>query len=235
MKLAAYLRVSTDAQVEKGLGPDIQRAAIRSWAKAGGHKISTWRVDAGVSGSNALDDRISLPEAIGDLRDRRVQGIVVYRLDRLARDLIVQETLLAEIRRLGGVTFSTFPSEEAFMIDDPEDPSRKLIRQVLGSVAEYERAMTTLRLRSGRRRKAENGGYAHGGPPFGKRAESRVLVDDPGEQGVLARIDQLCGSGASIRKIAATLNAEGLPAKRGGTWHPQTVARVLARRTPAES
>ena len=60
----------------------------------------------------------------------------VYRLDRLARDLIVQETVLAEVKRLGGEVFSTSAAEAGYLSDDPDDPSRKLIRQVLGAVAE---------------------------------------------------------------------------------------------------
>ncbi len=82
---------------------------------------------------------------------------MVYRLDRLARDLILQETLLAEITAAGGQVFSTMPGEQAVIEDDPEDPSRRLIRQVLGAVAEYERSLIRLRLRNGRRRKAERG------------------------------------------------------------------------------
>jgi DNA invertase Pin-like site-specific DNA recombinase len=68
-------------------------------------------------------------------------GVVVYRLDRLARDLIVQETLLAEVWRMGREVFSTSAAEQGYLADDPHAPSRKLIRQVLGAVNEYERSM----------------------------------------------------------------------------------------------
>mgnify|MGYP003618139586 CR=1 FL=1 len=113
------------------------------------------------------------------------------------------------------------------MSDDPDDPSRKLIRQVLGAVAEYERSIIALRLRSGRKRKAKDGGYAYGAPPFGFRVEDGELVADQGEQETLGRARELQGGGASIREIAATLTSEGRRTKRGGTrWHPTTVARV---------
>jgi DNA invertase Pin-like site-specific DNA recombinase len=62
---------------------------------------------------------------------------VVYRLDRLARDLVLQEQLLAEVWRSGEL-FST-AGGEANLHGDPEDPSRRLLRQVLGAVSEYER------------------------------------------------------------------------------------------------
>jgi hypothetical protein len=57
---------------------------------------------------------------------------------------------------MGRERFSTSPSESAFLRDDPTDPSRALIRQVLGAVSEYERKMITVRLRAGRARKASS-------------------------------------------------------------------------------
>ncbi len=179
----------------------------------------------------ALDDRPGLGAALGMIRDRQAQGIVVPRLDRLARDLIVQETVLAEIRRLGGEVFSTSPAEASYLTDDPDDPSRKMIRQVLGAVAEYERSMVVLRLQNGRRRKAQNGGYASGAPAFGYEARDRELVESEGEQATLARIAELRDSGASLRTICSTLESEGHRTKRGGTeWLPMTIKRVLDRR-----
>jgi DNA invertase Pin-like site-specific DNA recombinase len=117
--------------------------------------------------------------------------LIVYRLDRLARDLVLQEQLLADIRRMGADVFSTSSAEGSYLTDDPDDPSRKLIRQVLGAVNEYERAIIALRLRSGRRKKYDNGGYAFGSPPYGWRAVRRDLVEDPEEQAALARMREL--------------------------------------------
>src|SRR5947209_5180061 len=143
MRIVGYLRVSTDRQAEEGLGLDVQRDAIRTWAKANGHRVAKWCSDEGVSGSNGLDGRDGLAEALGALRDGRADALAVYRLDRLARDLVLQEQLLAEVWRMGSRVWSTSPSEDAYL--DPngaaDDPSRTLIRQILGAVAQYERAM----------------------------------------------------------------------------------------------
>lgn len=228
-RLAAYLRVSTDRQAEEGLGLEIQEHAIRGWAKAHNHRIVLWARDEGVSGSNGLDGRLGLGEALEALRDRTVGGIVVYRLDRLARDLIIQETLLAEVRRLGGDILSTSAAEDVYLADDPDDPSRRLIRQVLGAVAEYERSMIAMRLRSGRHRKAEKGGFAYGSPAYGYRADNRELVADDDEQAALARIGALHEAGKSLREIIAVLDAEGHRPKRGGRWHPESLARIVRR------
>ncbi len=65
--------------------------------------------------------------------------------------------------------------------------------------------MIALRLRSGRRRKAEKGGYAYGSPPFGWRVERGELVADDAEAEALARIAELRSDGASLREIALAL------------------------------
>ena len=229
-RVVGYLRVSTDAQAEHGYGLDVQEEAIRAWAKRDGFVVAGMHTDAGVSGSNGLDTRVALPEALAEIREKRASGLVVYRLDRLARDLVLQETLLAEVRRMGAEVYSTAGGEAAYLVDDPDDPSRRLIRQILGAVSEYERSMIGLRLRSGRRRKSAVGGYAYGSPPYGWESVDGVLVEVEHEQAVLARMRALQKSGRSIRQIAEELNADAVPAKREGSrWHPTTVSRALVR------
>jgi DNA invertase Pin-like site-specific DNA recombinase len=169
------------------------------------------------------------------VRDRQVSGVVVYRLDRLARDLVLQESLLADIRRMGGELFTTSAAEASYLTDDPDDPSRKLIRQVLGAVNEYERSMIRLRMRSGRAHKRATGAYAgDGSPPYGYRAEGGDLVPVPEEQAVIARIREMRAAGASLRQIGTTLTAEGLqprPSKlrRTNAWAPESVRRIVHR------
>ncbi len=232
MKIAAYVRVSTERQADEGLGLDVQEHAIRAWAKANGHRVVAVVRDEGVSGTKELDDRPGLADAFDLVKSGAVQGVCVYRLDRLARDLVLQEQLLAEVRRLGGEVFSTSAAEAGFLKDDPDDPSRKLIRQILGAVSEYERSMIALRLRSGRYRKAQQGRYAFGAPPYGYKAERGELVADESAQAVLVRVGELHRSGASLRDIAATLTTEGHRPPRGDRWHPNTVSRLVARSTP---
>jgi DNA invertase Pin-like site-specific DNA recombinase len=229
MNVIGYVRVSTDAQVEHGHGLAVQEQALRAWAKAQGHKLVEIFREEGVSGTKDLLDRPALADALEALRRRQAQGVVVYRLDRLARDLVLQEQLLAEVKRLGARVFTTMAGEAAYLEDDPDDPSRRLIRQILGAVSEYERSVIVMRLRSGRRRKHQLGGYAYGAPPLGLRAEGKALVTDVEEQRTLARIAELRKAGKSLREVGAVLEAEGHRPKRGGKWHPETLRQAAAR------
>jgi DNA invertase Pin-like site-specific DNA recombinase len=226
MRLAAYLRVSTETQTE-GLGLDVQETTIRAWATEHGHTIAATYTDAGISGSNGLDTRAALGDALAALKHGEAEGLVIYRLDRLARDLILQEQLLADIRRGGWTAFSTSDAEGQYLTDDPADPSRKMIRQVLGAVAEYERSMIALRLRAGRAKKASNGGFAGGAPPYGFRSSDGELVPVPDEQATLTRIRQLRGADKSYEQIAQALNADGIKSRRGGAWHRAVIARIV--------
>jgi DNA invertase Pin-like site-specific DNA recombinase len=230
VKLIPYPRVSTDRQADDGTGLELQLDTIRQWAKANGHTLTKPLREEGVSGTKELEHRPALVEAMEMLKAGKADGIVVYRLDRLARDLILQEQLLREIRRMGADVYTTSTAEAGYLADDPNDPARRLIRQVLGAVGEYERSMIALRLRSARERKALNGGYAgFGSPAFGYRSEAGELVRADDEQRAIKRITALRAAGASLPAIAEALAAEGITSKRGGRWHPTTIARVLQR------
>ncbi len=231
--VVAYLRVSTERQADEGLGLEVQEWAIRKWAQESGHRIAGVFADEGVSGAKDLEDRPGLIDALAALREGPAGGLVVYRLDRLARDLIVQEQLLAEVGRLGARVHSTSAGEAGYLADDPDDPSRRMIRQVLGAVAEYERSMIVLRLRSGRRRKADHGGYAFGAPPFGQRAEAKALVADGEEAAAVDRMVELRAAGVGLREISRRLLMEGHKPRRADVWHPTVISRILERRRQA--
>ncbi len=189
--------------------------------------------DEGVSGSNGLETRQALPDALALIRSRKANALAVYRLNRLARDLVLQETILAEVRKIGGDVLSTDGVEQAYLKDDPEEPSRRLIRQILGAVSEYERSIISLRLRSGRRRKAEKGGFAYGAPPYGSRAVDGQLADDAHEQLALALMVRLRRDGAPLWDICRALDDAGFRPRRGATWRPTSVKRILDRQTLA--
>lgn len=236
-KAIGYVRVSTDRQADEGQGLDVQEAAIRRYCRQAGLRLDGLCQDV-LSGTTSLDHRPGLGAVVDALRHGEPRVIVVRQLDRLARDLIEQEQIIREIRRLGGDVVTTAPGESHYLEDDPDDPSRKLIRQVLGSVSEYERAMISLRMRNGRAHKRARGGYADGPPPYGWRAEGGNLVADPFEQEVVQAIVAMRGRDRlSYREIAKRLNADGVSAKRGGRWHPATVSRIAdnGARTAAQA
>ncbi|MFJ9822268.1 recombinase family protein [Streptomyces sp. NPDC101151] len=116
--------------------------------------------------------------------------------------------------------------------DDPEDPMRTAMRQMMGVFAQLDRGMTVAKLRRGRRIKGEKGQYAYGAPPYGWQAHKNEPTAEEMEQAGRARARQLRDENAlSYREIAVVLEEEGIRPKRGERWHPETVRRMLANAT----
>ena len=226
MKVVGYVRVSTTKQAEEGLGLDVQQRAIRSWARAGHHLIVGIFRDEGVSGSNGVEEREALPEALNLIASGAAAGLVVARLDRLARNLTVQEAILARVWAAGGQVFAADLGEIAK--DDPDDPMRTALRQMVGVFSQLERSMITARLRAGRRLKASRGEFAgFGSPPFGFKAEGGQLVPDMDEQKTVAVIRRLHEQGRSLREIAQALESAGHKPRRAARWHAESLRRIV--------
>ncbi len=228
-RLVAYLRVSTDGQVEHGFGLDIQRQSIEKWASREGHRIAVWAADEGVSGSNGFETREGLYNALEAVSAGLVDGLVVYSLDRLARKLTAQEAALAKVWDCGGLVYSV---EQHGLIpeDDPDDPMRTAIRQMRGVFAQLERSMITKRLRDGKRVKAEAGGHLGGTAPFGYDVtDEGALVENATEQETLRRARLLRSEGHSLRAVCRLLDGEGRPPKGGGWWHHSRLSSALRR------
>ena len=222
-KVIAYVRVSTAEQVD-GFGLTVQRKAIADYAKVNGLRLLRTVSDEGISGSNGLDARKGLAEVLTVVESGQVSGLVVYRLDRLARDLILQETLMTRMRKAGVEVLSVTEPDI-----DSEDGTRVLVRQILGAVSQYERALIRSRMMGGRAAKIASGGYGGGRPPFGWRAENKELVPEPREQEAIALVRQLADEGLSSRQIAARLQETGHRPKVGVRWSSTQVLRVIQR------
>lgn len=220
--MLGYVRVSTARQAEEGAGLEVQESKLRTWCMEGDHELVEIHRDEGVSGS--LVDRPGLAMALADMEAGRADVLAVYRLDRLARDLIVQETILERLARAGRQVRSVTEPEI-----DGSDPTRVLIRQVLGAIGQYERALIVARMHAGRMAKAAKGGYAYGSPPFGWRAVEGELVIDADEQAAMARIDELRRQRISLREIGERLVAEGYRPKRATRWHPESLRRLIGK------
>ena len=176
-----------------------------------------------MSGKLNAEDREGLSCIVDAIRNRDADAVLIRGLDRLARELTVQEATLALIWKLGGRVLTV---NGEVLPDDDSDPMRTAMRQMMGVFAQLERATVVGRLKAGRERKAETGGYVHGAPAYGVRAEDGALVVDDAETEIVGRIRSMRAEGTSLKTIADMLNDVGVPTKRSGKWHPATVSRV---------
>ena len=218
----SYLRVSGIGQVD-GDGLERQRLAVATYAKRNKLCIVAEFHEDGISGTAALSDRPSLSALFGRLADGDVQTVLVERADRLTRDLLAGELILAEFRRCG-VRVLDSAGTDLTVADG--DPTRTLVRQVLAAVAQFDKCALVHRMRTAKDRIAER---------TGKRPEGRKPYGHyPGEAAVVTRAMALLDSHvAGVRPhyatVARELNTEGLPTRTGVPWSGAMVRRILRR------
>jgi DNA invertase Pin-like site-specific DNA recombinase len=223
LAVVAYLRVSTQGQADNGHGLDAQAAACRAYARASGHGLVGVITERGVGGDKA--ERPALAQALAMVRSGDADAILVHRLDRLARDLVLQEILLREVHAAGGALLSATPGEDQ-LLRDPHDPTRKLMRQMLGAFAEYEKAVIALRLAAGRAAKRASGGKGSGSYPFGWSKGGPVER----EQHVLSVIKTVLSQGHALDVIAEYLNRRpGHQPRHAARWTRQLVGAVASK------
>ena len=212
----AYLRVSGRGQIE-GDGFKRQELAIRAYAEAHGYRVVKVFREEGISGTSELNGRKALLELLAK-QANGAQIVLIEKLDRLARDLMVQENLIADIQKRG---FRLISVAEPDLLEN--DPTRKLMRQIIGAISEYEKQMIVLKLRGARDRAKAQHGKCEGRKLYGFR---------PGEAEVIEQMKELRGSGSSFRHIAAALNAEGIKTRTTGKrWYGSAVSKILRRST----
>jgi len=231
-RVAGYIRVSTSEQAEHGGGLEVQERAIREHCEREGFELVKVYRERGVSGANGVEDRQALPVLLMDLEAGEFGAVIVTRLDRLARDLILQETIIADLRKRKAALVSL---AEPDLCSD--DPGRVLVRQIMGSIAEYEKKIIAARLTAGRRQKKRGGGYMGGFVPLGYTVKglgrAARVVRDPRGAALVNHIFEVYAGGASLQTIAEDLQEQGIPQLRAGGnrktngWRKQTVGAII--------
>ena len=196
-RVALYARVSTSNGHQD---PEMQLRELREYADRRGWAIAEVYTDAGVSG--AKDSRPALNRLMIDAKQRRFDAVLVWKLDRFGRSLRHLVNALAEIEALG-IAFVSLRDNL-----DLTTPSGRLMFQIIGAMAEFERALIQERVRAGLRN-ARAKGKRLGRP--------RVFVSQ-------SKVDDLRAAGASWREIAQELGV-GMG----------TVYRALAARSKKSS
>jgi DNA invertase Pin-like site-specific DNA recombinase len=206
----AYLRTSSAANV--GLDKDSavrQRAAIRSYAAAHDLELVGEFNDKAVSGADHLGDRPGFVALLAAATAAGAGTILVESASRFARDLIVQETGFAMLKGMG-LALVAVDDPDAFTADTP---TARMVRQILGAVAEFEKASLVAKLKGARDRKSAE---------LGRRCEGRRPVPAP----VVAEARRLA-SGRSLRQVAAELAALGHLGPGGKPYGAGSIAAML--------
>jgi DNA invertase Pin-like site-specific DNA recombinase len=209
-RAVAYYRTSSAANL--GEGKDSlrrQQEAVRIHAAAQGLELVGAFHDAAVSGADHLGARPGFAALLAAATAAGAGTILVESASRFARDLIVQETGVAMLKAQG-FTLVAVDDPDAFTADTP---TARLVRQVLGAVAEFEKASLVAKLKGARDRKSA---------ALGRRCEGRKPVP----AGVVAEARRLA-PGRSLRQVAAELAALGHLSPAGKPYGAGSIAAML--------
>jgi DNA invertase Pin-like site-specific DNA recombinase len=215
----AYLRTSSAANVGADKDSDKrQRAAIDAFAKHARFTIVDEYYDAAVSGADPVDQRPGFAEMLRRLAANGAKTIIVESPDRFARDLAVQ---LAGHDMLKNLGIAIIPaSAPDFFTEDT--PTAVLVRQVLGAIAQFEKASSVAKLAAARKRKREREGRCEGRKPLSETRPEVVALARK------LRRRRPKGGRLSLREVAKALATEGYFNERGKPYAAKSVASMLA-------
>lgn len=223
----AYCRVSHSEQVQNGLSLEIQAKRLQACAMATGHEIGEIFVDAGISAGSMR--RPELKRLLDSVRSGRIEALYVTKLDRLSRNL---GDLLEIVRLFEKHAVALISASESI---DSDGAAGKMMLQLLGVFAEFERSRTSERIRDvlGERRRQRKA-YSRC-VPFGYRRIRDELVINVKQQKALVEARKMRGNGASLREIALRLTNLGVRTNNGGKqWYAETIRQILNSRMGTE-
>ena len=189
-RAAIYVRVSTDKQTVENQVQELRRIAERR-----GWEVVVEYRDAGISGAKGRDQRPGLDTMLKDAQRRRFDVVMAWAIDRMGRSLI---DLLGTIQTLEACNVDLYLDQQAI---DTTTPAGKLMFQVTGAFAEFERSMIRLRVKAGLRRAVEEGKQL-GRPKIAPAIEERILGHLKAGRGILS-VAKECGVGTgTVQRIA---------------------------------
>lgn len=210
MRTSSSTNVGADKDSDKR-----QKAAITAYAKAAGYEIVDWFYDAAVKGTDAVTARPGFSAMLDRIAGNGVRTIIVESPDRFARDLIVQLTGHDHLKSLG-VDLVPASAPDHFK---QETPTAVLVRQVLGAIAQFEKANLVAKLKAARDRKAKVNGKCGGRKSHAEANPAMVK---------LAQELQEQRPRLSLREISAALAKAGHTTRHGLPHSASAVQSMLA-------
>lgn len=219
-KAIGYIRVSTQEQAESGLSLSYQGAKIRSYCEALDIELLDVIADAGFSAKSM--NRPAMQDIIKMIERKEVDAVVILKLDRLTRSVKDLGFITELINKTGVALVSVQDSINT------STAAGRLVLNVLGSVAQWERESNGERVKAAMSVK-KSAGQRVGDVPYGfdLADDGITLIANEIEQKTLELIRELRAKGLSFRKIANELESRGIETKKGRiTWQPKTISNL---------
>lgn len=220
-KVAIYIRVSTQMQIDKD-SLSVQRRELIAYAEMV-LGISDYVIfeDAGYSAKNT--DRPDYQIMMGRLRSGEFSHLLVWKIDRISRNLLDFTSMYSELKSLG-IAFVS--KNEQF---DTSTAIGEAMLKIILVFAELERKMTAERVSAVMLSRANTGKWNGGRVPFGYKydKESKTFSFDKVEKEIYDLIVSTYENSKSVTYVTRFLNEKGVPSRTGISWRPATVHGIL--------
>ncbi len=225
MQAYGYARVSTERQAESGLSMEAQRMRIKAQADLHGYDLVSIIEDAGASGKNLR--RPGMVKVLSLVNQGRMDVLIVAKLDRASRSVVDLSRLIDLLRKArradGGQGVDLISSSESL---DTTSAAGRLVINILGTVAMWEREVISERVTEALARKKARG-EAAGNTPFGfSKDGDGKLVPNPAEEEILDELRALRAAGEKWVRITRHLNRNGRRTRRGSIFSRQGVQKI---------
>ncbi len=223
--IVGYIRHSKQEQGRR-MSPVLQRRAIEKWAADHGQEVDAWFSDS-APGSTPIAKRPGLQDALAQLDAGSV--LIVYRLDRLARDLELQIRLFRIVATAGARIISTM-DEGTNGNGDDDDPDAVFLRQLQGALAQRERGVLARRIRDGIHAKRAQGRKWTCQAPYGQRwTPDDRIAEHKAEQRTIAIVLELRAEGVSYLGVVAELKRRRRFNRVGRPFQLAQIQRMIRR------
>jgi site-specific DNA recombinase len=222
MQPLAYIRVSTDEQVE-GNSLEEQEERLRAYCITYGLEEPVFYVDDGRSAKDMR--RPGLTSLLEEAKKGKGRIVIITKIDRICRKLL---DLLNLIEYLEKYECEFASASEKF---DTTTPAGRITLQVLGAVAEFERARVAERVKENMLSLAKKGEKVITRPCYGYDVIDGTMLINFEEALIVRQMAEWAVNGEGGRGIAKRLNEMGLKTKDGNQWHEKIVRELLKRET----
>ncbi len=220
-RAAGYIRVSTEEQSREGISLEMQAAKIRAYAELNDLNLIDIVQDAGIS-AKSIKGRPGIQAILGMVKARKIDAIIVYKLDRLARNTIECLEMAKDMDKAGCALHSI--SEKL----DTQSALGRFFFTLTASLAEMERNLIAERTAAALQQKRANGFKTGGSCPYGYTVDEHGrLIPNPKEQRANGRIHKSRSKGYSYQKIADALTKEGIFTRKGTPFMETQIIRIL--------
>jgi len=223
MKVAAYLRVSTDEQAEQGISIPAQQSRLTAYCQSQGWEIFDFYIDDGYSGKDL--ERPAMQRLLLDAGAKKFDAVLVLKLDRLSRRQKDVLHILEDIFEPNGIGFKSVT--ETF---DTTTPFGKAAIGMMAVFAQLERETIVERVRIAKKESARQGRFMGGIAPYGYRYNftNKILEIDEMQAAIVRRIYALyLEHGHGYQSIEEELERQRVPGPTGKGWNKQEIRKIL--------